>query len=101
MTRTIDVMVGPQDLLLGLVLAVFFFGAKKLPEIANSLGRGIKEFQKGLTGTPDSPTESNSAGATPPAVPTCTVCKAPLQSGWSHCPHCGAATAEAPREPLA
>src|SRR5947207_13910044 len=56
-------MVGPQDLLLGLVLAVFFFAAKKLPEIANSLGRGIKEFQKGLTGTPDSPTESNSAGA--------------------------------------
>ena len=26
-------MVGPQDLLLGLVLAVFFFGAKKLPEM--------------------------------------------------------------------
>ena len=86
-----DVMVGPQDLFLGLVLALFFFGAKKLPEIANSLGRGIKEFQRGLTGTADSPAESTSAGAALPAAPTCTACKAPLQSGWSHCPHCGAA----------
>jgi sec-independent protein translocase protein TatA len=91
-----DAMVGPQDLLLGLVLAVFFFGAKKLPEIANSLGRGIKEFQKGLTGAPDSPPESSSA--TPLAAPTCTACHAPLQSGWSHCPHCGAATGEGARQ---
>jgi sec-independent protein translocase protein TatA len=93
-----DGMVGPQDLLLGLVLAVFFFGAKKLPEIANSLGRGIKEFQKGLTGAPDSPPESNTASATPLAAPTCTACQTPLQSGWSHCPHCGAATGDAPRQ---
>jgi sec-independent protein translocase protein TatA len=84
-------MLGPQDLLIGLVLAVFFFGAKKLPEIANSLGRGIKEFQKGLT-------ESTSANALPPAAPTCTACKATLEPGWSHCPHCGAPTAEAAGE---
>ena len=91
-------MVGPQDLLIGLVLAVFFFGAKKLPEIANSLGRGIKEFQKGLSGGPEPPSESNSTSATAlPAAATCIACKTTLQPGWSHCPHCGAATAEPAR----
>jgi sec-independent protein translocase protein TatA len=91
-------MLGPQDLLIGLVLAVFFFGAKKLPEIANSLGRGIKEFQKGLSGVQEPPPESNSATAILPAAPTCAACKATLQSGWSHCPHCGAPTADTERQ---
>jgi sec-independent protein translocase protein TatA len=93
-----DAMVGPQDVLLGLVLAVFFFGAKKLPEIANSLGRGIKEFQKGLAGTPEPPNELTVASTQPPTSPTCAACKATLQPDWSHCPHCGATTAEAGRQ---
>jgi hypothetical protein len=46
-----------QDLLLGLVPAVFFFGAKKLPEIANVLDRASKEFEKCLAGTTESPNE--------------------------------------------
>ena len=92
-------MVGPQDLLLGLVLANFFFGANKLPEVANSLGRGIKEFQKGLAGGHESSDkESGAVVDTPPAAPTCTACKATLQPGWSHCPHCGAVTGEAGRQ---
>ena len=43
-------MIGTQDVLIGLVLVLFFFGAKRLPELANSLGRGIKEFKKGVSG---------------------------------------------------
>ena len=45
-----------------LIFLVFFllFGAKRLPEIARSLGKGIKEFKKALKdddNEPPSPTQ--------------------------------------------
>ena len=43
-------MLGTQDLIIGLVLAAFFFGAKRLPEIARSLGKSMQEFKKGVAG---------------------------------------------------
>jgi len=39
---------GVQELLLILLLALFLFGAKKLPEIGAGLGKGIKSFKQGL-----------------------------------------------------
>ena len=38
-------LAGPDGLIILLVL-VFFFGAKKLPEVARGLGSAIKEFSK-------------------------------------------------------
>jgi len=47
-------MLGPQDIWIALALGVFFFGAKKLPELSRSLGQAMTEFKKGLaTGTKD------------------------------------------------
>jgi sec-independent protein translocase protein TatA len=46
-------MIGTQDLLVALALGVFFFGAKKLPELSRSLGRALSEFKKGLEDTAD------------------------------------------------
>ena len=43
-------MLGPQDLWIALALGVFFFGAKKLPELSRSLGQAMTEFKKGVTG---------------------------------------------------
>jgi sec-independent protein translocase protein TatA len=37
---------GPAELIVILVLAVLVFGPSKLPEIGNSLGKGIREFRK-------------------------------------------------------
>ena len=49
-------MLGPQDLWIALALGVFFFGAKKLPELSRSLGQAMSEFKKGLSsGAPDEP----------------------------------------------
>jgi sec-independent protein translocase protein TatA len=36
---------GPTELLLILLLVVILFGAKKIPELARGLGRGIREFK--------------------------------------------------------
>lgn len=37
---------GPTELILILLVVVVFFGAKKIPELAQGLGKGIKEFKK-------------------------------------------------------
>ncbi len=38
---------GPQEMLIVLVIAVLLFG-KRLPEVGRSLGKGMMEFKKGL-----------------------------------------------------
>jgi sec-independent protein translocase protein TatA len=35
-------------ILLIVLVVVIFFGAKKIPEIAQSLGKGVKEFKKAV-----------------------------------------------------
>ncbi len=37
---------GVQELLLILVIAAFFFGGEKLPELAKGLGKGLREFKR-------------------------------------------------------
>ncbi len=39
---------GTQELLVILVIALFLFGGKKLPEIGAGLGKGLRAFKKGL-----------------------------------------------------
>lgn len=38
--------IGPSEILIILVLILLLFGAKRLPELARSLGKGIREFRK-------------------------------------------------------
>ena len=45
--------IGPLEIIIILVLALLLFGAKRLPEIGRSLGRGIKEFKTGVKGLGD------------------------------------------------
>ena len=39
---------GTQELLVILVIVLVMFGGSKLPEIARSLGKSMKEFKKGI-----------------------------------------------------
>jgi sec-independent protein translocase protein TatA len=39
--------VGPWQVLLIVVLIVFLFGGKKIPEISRALGQSLREFKKG------------------------------------------------------
>jgi sec-independent protein translocase protein TatA len=45
---------GWQELLIVLVIIMVIFGAGKLPEVARSLGQGVKEFKQETTGTGES-----------------------------------------------
>jgi sec-independent protein translocase protein TatA len=42
---------GPWELLLIFVAVLLLFGAKRLPEIAQGLGKGIREFKKAMKDT--------------------------------------------------
>lgn len=38
--------IGATEIILVLFLVLIFFGAKKIPELAQGLGKGIREFKK-------------------------------------------------------
>jgi sec-independent protein translocase protein TatA len=38
--------IGVQELIVILLIAVFFFGGEKIPEIAKGLGKGLREFKR-------------------------------------------------------
>jgi len=39
---------GPTELLIIFFIIILLFGAKKLPELAKGLGKGIKEFRSSI-----------------------------------------------------
>ncbi len=52
--------VGPQELLLVLLIVVIIFGARKLPELGKSLGDGIRNFKRSMnTKDEDSHSDKN------------------------------------------
>jgi TatA/E family protein of Tat protein translocase len=65
-------MIGPQDIWVALALGIFFFGAKKLPELSRSLAQALSEFKKGVAGAEADPP---AAAATPPAEAGATPAK--------------------------
>lgn len=44
---------GPWELLLIFLAILLLFGAKRLPELAQGLGKGIREFKKAMKDTTD------------------------------------------------
>ena len=39
---------GTQELLIILAIVIILFGAKKIPDLAKGLGKGIKDFKKAV-----------------------------------------------------
>jgi len=77
--------IGFQEMLIILVVVLIFFGPKRLPDLAKSLGKGIAEFKKAseevrkgiedavkeesATGTPNPPEDLSSYGKAPGSDP--------------------------------
>lgn len=41
--------IGMQEVILILFILLLLFGAKRLPELGQSLGKGIREFKRGIS----------------------------------------------------
>ena len=41
---------GPTELIIILLIVILLFGAKKIPEIAKGLGKGIRDFKSSMSG---------------------------------------------------
>ena len=63
--------IGFTEILLILLLALLLFGAKRLPELARSLGRAVKEFKQGITDLdkPAASSDHTPADQTQPSAP--------------------------------
>ena len=50
-----DGLFQPMHLLVLLIIAMFVFGPKRLPELGKAMGEGIRSFKNGIkdTGVPD------------------------------------------------
>lgn len=55
--------IGVPELLIILLLVLVLFGAKRVPELARSLGRSILEFKKGLESVEKKPDPPKNDGA--------------------------------------
>jgi sec-independent protein translocase protein TatA len=55
---------GFGELVLIFAVLLLLFGAKRLPELASGMGRGIRDFKRALSGLDDA-----SIQATPPQTP--------------------------------
>jgi sec-independent protein translocase protein TatA len=70
--------IGFPELIILLVVLLLVFGAKRLPEMGRSLGKGMREFKDGVSGLETNVTDSEAAS--PPAeLPSTTAQPNPAQ----------------------
>jgi sec-independent protein translocase protein TatA len=64
--------IGPLEIGVVLIVALLVFGPKRLPELGNSLGRGIREFRNTVSSVKldDEPKAVSAPPATPAEQPT-------------------------------
>jgi sec-independent protein translocase protein TatA len=60
--------IGIPELIVVLVIALVIFGPKKIPEIANALGKSINEFKRGSREIEASVRKELEAGETKPTT---------------------------------
>ncbi len=48
MTSILLGMVGPWQIVLIVVIVILLFGGKKIPELMKGIGKGVKEYKKGM-----------------------------------------------------
>jgi sec-independent protein translocase protein TatA len=70
--------VGGTELLILLVIILLLFGAKRIPELARSLGRGTREFRKGVSEAASDEVEERKENKEETQLPLSGTSKLPL-----------------------
>ncbi len=87
----------PEILLIALFILIFF-GARKIPDIAQGLGKGIREFRKASRDLQEDVSKGVEApaqnAAAIPAASTCYFCGAPIAKDARFCQSCGKSLAK-------
>jgi len=65
--------IGIEKILLILLVVLLFFGAKRIPELAGSMGKGIREFKRSLS----DPDRAAHDAAVPPGRTDAPIDRAP------------------------
>lgn len=59
-------MIGTPEIILIVVVVLLLFGGKKIPELMNGMGKGVKSFKDGMKGldveNPDSDNDKKEEG---------------------------------------
>jgi len=61
--------IGPLEIGILLVIVLLLFGAKRIPEVGGSLGKGIRDFGRGIKGEDDDPPQIDPTAAEDVAEP--------------------------------
>ena len=57
--------IGPMEILVVLIIALVVFGPKRLPELGQSVGKGIREFRGSLSGDNKDDVQEENVAAEP------------------------------------
>ncbi len=79
---------GAPELILILLVIVVFFGAKKIPEIAQGFGKGIREFRKASKDIQQDIAVEESKSIAGKKL-NCPFCSSPVIEDAKFCPTCG------------
>jgi TatA/E family protein of Tat protein translocase len=82
----------PAKILIVVLLMVVFFGGKKIPELAQGLGKGIREFRKATRdgfGADGEGTASSVSTVPEGVTKPCFYCSTPVDREAKFCPSCG------------
>jgi len=52
-------MIGPWQIILIVAIVLLLFGGKKIPELMKGIGKGAREFKKGLSGEDEESEKKN------------------------------------------
>ncbi len=64
---------GIEKLSLVLVIVLVMFGARRIPEIGGSIGKGIREFKRGMRGVHEDDRLAETRADTTPSEPESTL----------------------------
>ena len=100
--------IGPMEILVIFLLILLLFGAKRIPEMAQGMGKGIKEFKKAMRDVQEeidvsatTPRSPNTIAPTPPANQVPYQATAPVAQAAAPAPQPTAEKKETPGAPTA